>query len=362
MKIVDRLALSSLIAKVLPFTARTTVFPILTHVIIRDSKISAYNDMQGIEIESSELEGLNCAIPGDAINRILNTILSDTVDLDINEKQTALTLKFGKNKAKIAILPEDDFIYEFPTVTQAQTLFMSNAFLEAAGLCMTSVSEVPGHPELNTLTIVIQGKNIEMYSTDNKTMSRVTFIDEEAQGSAKLVIPAPFIAQLLDIRTWADNSKEKVELMYNEEVMLVDFGNGVKISTVLVKDFNIINFSELFNASIPDMERIVMYEPPISMRGALERASVFSELKNQKFVQVEADGDSLHFRAESALGRASDVVDLPCEIGEFSFIVDPEVLNRALLKTSHLSILPNLLLTYKKTSSLEFTHLVSYAD
>lgn len=361
MTVLNRSKLSQLVSNVLPFTATSAFLPILTHIALKDGKISAFNDMQGIEIETDALSELCCAVPGAAFLKIIKTINTEELDLTTDVNKHSLTIKFGKNKTKLAILPDDDFIYSFPEIEHAETLKISTVFLEAAKLCLASVSEVPGHPELNTLTIIIDGKNIELYATDNKTMSRVTFTEEEAQGNVKLVVPAQFFAQLLDLSE-STSTEDGITIKYNEELLSVDFNNGTRISTVVVKITSMIDFKEFFESEIPDMERLLLCEVPLGFVNALERASVFSELKNQKFVNIEVKEQALYLRSHSALGKADDIIEFPEDLGSFSFDVNPDTLAKAIVRTNELAILPNLIIAYRKTKNLEFTHLVSFAN
>ena len=360
MPTLERTDLVHLVGTVLPFTANSTFLPILTHVALKDGKIAAFNDMQGIEIEAPVLSELSCAVPGDAFLKILKTINTQEVELNTSDNRHSLNIKFGKNKTKLAILPDDDFIYSFPEIENAETLKVSSTFLEAAKLCLASVSEVPGHPELNTLTIIIENKNIELYSTDNRTMSRVTFTEKESQGSVKLIIPAQFFVQLINLSDEI-SSETGITLTYNSELLSVDFNNGIKISTVVVKISSMIDFKGIYDNELPDLQRIILSEAPLGLVNALERASVFSELKNQKFVNIEVKGQSVYLRSHSALGKADDIIEFPVELGTFNFDVDPETLAKAITRTNELAILPNLVVAYKKTKELEFTHLVSYA-
>ena len=361
MPILDRNSLIRLVGNVLPFTSNSAFLPILTHIALKDGKISAFNDMQGIEIETEVLSELRCAVPGNAFLKILKTVNNQEIELNTDKNRRSLTIKFGKNKTKLAILPDEDFIYSFPDIENAEVLSISTTFLEAAKLCLASVSEVPGHPELNTLTIIIEGKDIELYSTDNRTMSRVTFQEKEAQGSVKLIIPAQFFSQLI-VLTDETETTSNVTLTYNNELLSVDFNNGIKISTVVVKISAMVDFAGIFENELPDMERIVLCEAPAGFVNALERASVFSELKNQKFVNIDIKGNSAHLRSQSALGKADDIIEFPIDLGEFAVSIDPETLAKAIVRTNEIAILPNLVVAYKKTKDLEFTHLVSYAS
>ena len=334
---------------------------VLKDSVLKDSEISAFNDVQGITIETNVLEGLNCAVPGTTFLKLLKTINRPEVILDADENKSSLKIKFGRNRTQLAILPEEDFIYEFPKLEDAKTLEMSGIFLEASNLCLSSVSDVPGHPELNTLTVIIKNKTVSLYSTDNKTMSRVIFETNESIGDARLIVPAPFFIQLLELST-PSIRENGLTLKYNNKMMSVNFNNGTKISTMLMDVDDVMDFTGIFESEVPGLDRVLFTEPPEGLKNALERASVFSELKNQKIVNVDVKEKAIYLRAESALGNAADIIEFPIDLGNFSFGINPEVFLQAITRTNELALLPNMVMCFKKTAELEFTHLVSFAD
>ena len=108
-------SLKTMVGLAAPFLIDQDFIPILQHFWFRPNSVMAYNDIQAVRLMLDT--GLNCAVPGKLLGKLLGTISHEEIDLKLNQFGTELLIGYGKNQAKLPALSPNEFVFEMPDPT-----------------------------------------------------------------------------------------------------------------------------------------------------------------------------------------------------------------------------------------------------
>lgn len=326
--------------------------PILQHFCFSNDKVIAYNDEQAIEyFFKTDLE---LALPGSILIKMLSTLEND-VDISIFGKKNQVKLKSGKTELKLPFLPKEEFIFEFPDVSNIKGFVLNDGIIKGLERCITTSVE-SGTAKVG-ITWKVNEKVLTFYSTDNVTISKYECgIKNENNSDFLIITPTLFCQTLIDL--YKNTDSEKATLYLNEDYAVVDFENECRIFTRLYDTSLALNFEGAIKSVVPDIKRILFSEIPTGLQGALSRSMlVYSPDLGANF---EVNGTELKIDTVSNLGKSDDSIDLPFDSGSFTFIADPSLLNRALKVCDSISFQPNILVF--QDESKNFLHLINIGN
>lgn len=346
-----------------PFLMNSDFIPILTHFCFDTKSIIAYNDVAGIKL-SMESE-LDCAIPGSLLLKMLGTMTSETIKIEMPSKHQ-LQLLSGQTKIKLPILLHDEFVFDIPNLESTTSFDIPVSFLKGIEKCLISVSKDQSHPETTGITWIIDTSGIRLYSTDNKTMSKYSLVSDEPYYSDEYVfiVPAFFCEQLLDLADAYLNPEDSFKLHVSDKFVVAELGeNGLcYIFTRLIAAEQIIDYEKAIHRFFSSNSEVSLVNIPTELPAALERATLLTQSASfdAKTSNVKVTDDLCTILTESNYGNAKDIIELGYNAGNFSFEINPELIQRGLKVTNRIAVLEKVLLLSNDT--FNFLHLVSHSN
>ena len=351
-----------------PFLMSQDFIPILTHFCFDEKHVSAYNDVAGISI-SMESE-LHCAVPGQLLLKMLGTIGTETVRIEMPTEGTVKLIS-GKTNVKLPSLPPEDFVFELPDIVDVPAVKVPKEFLIGLSKCLISVGQDPSHPEQTGVAWAVEKNKISIYSTNNRSISKYSLEQEgigfeKEQEKLKVIIPAFFCEEIIALADVYAGNDDSIDLY------IQDITKGSKfVVAILGKHGSCKIFTRLINGEFMNFEGVIermlegansdsFVEIPEGLAATLERASLLLSVTDNNNSEVSVNEDEVTLLSESSFGKALDVIKFPKPLGTFRFDVDPVLIQNGFKVANKIALLPKLIVL--TTDSKNFTHLISHSN
>jgi len=327
---INKLELEAVLNKAAPFLMQKSFLPILTHFCFSENKVTAFNDLQAIEINYES--GLSCALPGALLQKMLSSLQSNA--LEITQKQAEVIIKSGKSKVKLPSLPDEDFIFEMPSKEDCDKIRLPLDVIGGLANCLISTSHDLANPEKSGVRLIIQDKTLEFYSTDTVSISRYRYKSNNVpECSVDIIVPEAFCEQLARLTRGKPTDVEETAYvqMYvsdkeGDTYLIVDIDSNVSIFTRLIEVEKKLGFKELFSMY---EERIGTWHViPKEILNIIDRACILTSAEDKFITTLEGKGSTLFIDTITKSGVSDDTLDFEGEIGTGRFKVNPEVVKR----------------------------------
>jgi len=189
-------SLKTMVGLAAPFLIDQDFIPILQHFWFRPNSVMAYNDIQAVRLMLDT--GLNCAVPGKLLGKLLGTISHEEIDLKLNQFGTELLIGYGKNQAKLPALSPNEFVFEMPDPTGI-SITLNDEVKLGFSKCLSTVGHDPTKPERNGISILVETDTIKLYTTDGITISTFKLGGSFLSGGVEelwAIMPTFFCEQL----------------------------------------------------------------------------------------------------------------------------------------------------------------------
>lgn len=314
--------------------------PIQTHFIFDGEGVQAYNDNLSIRVFFKN--ELSCALPGSVLLKLVSSMSAKEVTFE-QSGDNEIQVKSGRTRMKLPMLPVSDSTYqEPPTDDSTIVLDGTEKLLTSIARCMMSVGP-PHASNLSekgiTLSIAKSGK-ATMYSTDNRTLSRSTFKADILEGSGpfKLVLSQEFCSNLLNLASIFKD--EPIELAVQDDFVIAYFGEVAEIAGAIQDSDDQYDFEQILNSFAPDHAEGLKTQPiPDAVEGILQRSLILVGENKDKELRVTVDGETIEFFSTSTYGEVKDQVAFKRDMGDFTFMVDPALMQRAMTHTAQVAFL-----------------------
>lgn len=307
-----------------PALAAQSYVPVLAHVCFRDTHFYAYNDVMAVTVKCKT--GLTCAIPGDLLLKLVNSLTSETVLVTIMDDAQAL-VSGGRSRVKLPILPESAFVFKLPERKALGTVEVDDEFLIGLERCLISVGSDPARPSGMGVTLIWQKSGVNLYSTDNVSCSRFNAKSTKFDFPVDmpLVLPTSFCQQLVDLsRVYKDQS---VRLEVFQDYVLAKFGSEAELFSKFVLDVSPMDFEKIISRFTEGRTQKPI-EMPDTLKPAFQRALLVLDDKD-KATRVSLDGKRLLLATTTPMGDVRDQVNLLSEVtDELDFTINPELVVR----------------------------------
>lgn len=345
----NRLDLQDALSMVKAGLSSAEFIPVMTHFCFDGETVHAYNDVIGI---IAELETpLNCAIPGDLLMKLLPTLPNDEVGFKVKENKVTMTS--GKSVTHLPILEADSFVFKLPD--EHGIAFTANSnFLLGLKRCASGCGEDAQKLAEVGITMTIKDGQINLYSTDNATVShhRVSGIEADCQD-ATLVIPRVFADNVIGVCDAIGD--EKVIITWGSNWILAEIQDEVTIFARLI-DVDAYDFESIISAHIPEGE-LPLFEMPDALNRCLERSKILLSSVHDKSIEVVVEENNLTVYVNSPVsGDSKDEIELPLQLGDFRFKVNPDLMLKTQKITNRFAFLENVVVAREGS----FTRLISH--
>lgn len=325
--------------------ARKDFVEVLTCFCFDGKTITAYDDI--VILQAPCAAPIKGAVKASVLSSFVR--VAKAKEYEVSQSEAELSVKAGRSKLKLALLPETDFLHEFPSdekkaaFTTIEGKGLIDAFLRAA----ITIGTDPSQPELLGITLKFSDGRLTLYSTDNLTATRVKV---KAKGDADVKVQmSPRFCELI---TKVGLPMEK--LLIGEGWVEARFNDGVRLFGKACGDGALGSYSSLFKTV---SESKLSTEVPAGLERALERALVVWQQSSKqedcfdtKFVVSE---NRLRLTTETGLGRVDD--SMKFEHPDVEVLLVPGTVKKCLSGASGMTITSEFVVV----GSDEFLHVIS---
>lgn len=337
-----------------PALAAQSFVPILTHFLLKPDRVLAYNDVQGIE--AGFAVGLDCAVPGELLTKILNNLKAEEVLCSMLEGQVLVSA--GRSRLKMSFLPAANFPFKFPDTPPVTRLQLNPDFIRGLTKCLTSVGSDPTRPEQLGVTLT---PGPCLYATDNHTISKYKVLEADADFTQLkdqvVILPFFFCEQLISLAA-----------AYSDQQACLDLYTGAAVATVgkarcftkLAVDLEPLDFDKIIKKHVSESEVAELEcEVPDDFDAAFDRALLVLSGETDKTTRVTLDGKRLFLLSSSSTNEVRDQITLGKEYkAEADFLVDPVLVARGLKVSSKAAFMPKVFVL--RDLSGQFLHLIAH--
>lgn len=351
---VKRAALQAALSVVRPAIASKSYLPALTHVRFSKGWLTAYDEVIAITTSlllNEEIAGIEACVPGEQLIATVAQFTGEHLQMDV--KDGALTIKHGRSKVKLALLPASDFPFEVPDWPDA-AIPMTGALAGALATCAAGAGKDESLPATLGVTLCDDGGRLSAFATDNRTITAVrTGIAWPAHGWRASLLPASFCTAAAAM---AERNGHKENLLVcHGDVACADVDSVGQVWTRLMSDFKPLDYVRRIDAICPSELIGRMMPLPDGFDGAVSRAMLITSGEQQPAVTISVEGDVMRMGAEAATGRAQDELTLATPVDEDvePFRVDPSLLARAAKRCDAFLALPGALALFGDKGTLQ---------
>lgn len=307
--------------------ATHALIPVLSHFCFDGEYIYTYNGTQGLRVKFKT--DLNCAVPGDLLFKLLDSMTGDKVEIIQKEKE--IRIGMGKHKSKVSILPSTDFIFSPPSVEELFNFPVNGTFLKGMMRTGMSVNDNPMIRNQSGITF-LNLDSPRFYSTDGIRLSRYIMESEVTKKDFGTMFPRVFCAVLVTIGELFKEGK----LYFGKDFILADY-KDVQLYTMTIPDLEFLDFEEVIERCWPKDTVQPVEEIPFELFTALNRCLLFLSIQLDQYVDLTFEGNLLKIDVVSDLGEIHEEVELKNEYGDMTFSLDAKMLEQACLATKQCS-------------------------
>ena len=285
-----------------PALLPNAIVPAMAQVWFRGERAMTYNDTIAISVPlETPFQG---AVPGTTLIKVLKTSLAKQVELTATGP--ALELKAARTRLKLALTdPDSAFIFTMPKVEKYVGLDfdLGRAFVQALDHLMLSVGDDPLQADQCGVTLIQEGENLLLYSTNRSTIScaeipKLRFLPKET----RVILPTAFCQQLVSF-------KESLTLGLHIGTDHACFYAGkVEVWGRLLESKKPLDFVAVTKASLP--EDLTMVPVPHNLGRIVDRILAVSDDKGAAMTMT-VENERCSFELSSSRGEIFDSVALP---------------------------------------------------
>lgn len=359
-----RTEILALLNAVKPALSTNDLIPVLSMFWFTGTDILAYNDQISIQVPfKSNFVG---ALPGSVLLAMLNSSISDEVELSSQKGSTA-NLLVGKTKLKLAYLPRDDFsFFTIPDPDpKGYTLPVDPAeFLTGIESCLRSVGSDVSSPDQLGITLLRRGNTLQLFSTDRHTLSsaEVKLTDDPPLDEGdRVILSQPFCKQMLRLLNWrtaagegvddeegeeeAPKEEEKsrfsskapkqIDLEITDKYALLAIGGGEEALLYgrLIKSDHPLDYEGIYNSHASKTHLKGLVDVPSNLGMVLDRANIIVKASLKPVathIEVTALQESSRatFVSKSDTGEVTDTLKLGVAHPEVAVTVSPKLMKK----------------------------------
>ena len=349
----NRQELLDSLAMVKPGLSNFDLVPILTHFCFSEGTVLAYNDVLAIEAEVDI--DLDCGVPGDVMLSMLGSM--KTKDIEVEQSDAEILIKAGRSKAKLAVLPKEDYLFKMPATKSADKLRVGPDFINGLRKCLISVGDDPTHPEQTGIVLIASKAEVSLYSTDNKTLSKYE-VDEEydIKSQVLVILTKEFCDQLVAISTKLPKNKIDLFIDTKNDYVIASFEEEVTVYSKLLDDSSVSDFDSILDKFSMSSKSFVPI--PADLKEATARAQIILKSAVDKELHIAIKKRTLQVEAKSSFGEVKEPIAMSKSFDETTFIIDSDMFARPIDSCKDISFQQGAVLFRDEA----FIHLVSHFE
>lgn len=234
---IERSLFLSVLDTTKPALSGRNFIPVLSCFCFDEGRAYAFDDLISISMKLDV--PIRGAVRGNSLLALLQSTSVEQVDL--RQKDNVLNIgfstKISKSEHAFSVLPTSDFVFQDPDPEVAGTIVdITDAFLAGMDLCMLSATADTSHPDRMGVALVSDGETLDLFSTDDTTISRARVpvgrggIDPKGTKIAT-VLPLDFCKILSSICKGREGDRS---LLLGDAFALALVGEDIQITTKLI--------------------------------------------------------------------------------------------------------------------------------
>jgi len=327
--------LLSVLKKAKPALSYNDIVPVLSHFCFDRNRVFAYDDISAIEVELDHDSGMECAVPGDALFKVLSSISPDK-PVKIVSGSGNIKLSYGRSKLELFTLPRDSFLYDPMEVTGFDLMgrldgAAARGFIDVLQSVMFSVgTNAASQFELGVNVRFTKKGPMQMLSTDGVSISRTAFGDPMRPGfEGDILLPAFFCNYLLGGTLDTDSKELSVE--FNDgSVAALDSSAKVFSRIPFTPDVERIN--KAIDSHFVGADDLLAVPNREDLSEILNRCIVVSSDDFQNRVTLKFTRTALQVAASGKFGSVSESVPMKYNGDDREVVADPALVRRAILQ------------------------------
>ncbi|AFV81301.1 putative beta clamp protein [Vibrio phage vB_VpaS_MAR10] len=325
--------------------------PVLSHFCFTaDGDVYAYNDLVGVTVREHDF-GIVGALPGKDLLKVISSFGKADIQIEELDSGAGVLIKSGRSKTKLAMLGEDDFVYDPVTNSGLEPrveLELSEEILAAFKKCITGIGDDPTCPAQMGVTVT----DNFLFSTDNITITAYEF-EDPIEGIGQVILPKQFCELVTELSKY--NKSEVITLsFYDDNVTAILEDESVEITTRLISDDEPFDFEGVLESFLEDDNLVKI---PTEFKDMFARAEAVLGKGDDALLKVLVEDEVLSITAKSATIELDDECDMDAD--PISFLVDAGMVARACNFTSHVALLDSAMFF---SDGGAFYHLISHGE
>lgn len=239
-------------------------------------------------------------------------------DLEVTSEGESVRFKAGRSKLDMPCLPASEFLFKAPR-TEGTEISVTPELLSALKLSAISLGQNAAQPWMLGVTMAANATALTLYSSDNKTATRVSL--PGAYPDVVTLLPPRFVSLILSLSR--EESPETIHLA--SDWALAVFPSGLRLFSRTIGGADAKTFKKLFSAA----DRTDAYPIPKGLEAALARAAVVLPHSREPFTRFAVSGGKLSLVTRSDAGNVADKVPF-ADHPDITATAAPDNLARAL--------------------------------
>jgi DNA polymerase III sliding clamp (beta) subunit (PCNA family) len=333
---IERQGLVDALKNVEPALAKNDVVHEFTHVWFNKGCLRAGNS-QGLAIQTDFKSDFEGGLPGLSLLGLVNNSASKTVSLEQKGEEILVTL--GGCKAHLPYLKENGLLSNLervegvPLTEEIEAAF--KAVIPFVGRASSNKVEERG------VTVYRAADSVEIFSTDDSTVTRVLQPWPGIKPGKRLVLSKEFVEQVIALC----------------KSSLAEARINLDTKTVTVSDKSIVVCSKPWTTENPvDMQAIYArnmegqkpFKIPQRLRLALARSFVMLDGEKEPHCVLNIANKVLRITTETKHGLLKDAIPLEADVPAIEVQVNPVYLKRVLTVCTKMAISKNCVVMYGK--------------
>lgn len=324
----NRVELVEKLDRVSPALSANNLVPVLSHFWFTNNTLMAYNDQ--IAISTKLASTFTGAVPGGTLNSLLSVSRAKDVEFLSGEDSDGkklpegqLLIKAASSKLKLPFMPEEATkLFEMPKPDPKNALSVKmDEFLEALESCMRSLKEDTSMPDSLGITLEFGSQQIDMFATNDATISYARVKSTKQQTEARVVISGNFCRQMISLAK-LDGAKH-IEI--HDDYSLFQCGDNILFGR-LVDVARPLDFDSVIEQSFPKALHKNQVAIPSKLQLILERAVIITESKTERSkTAITVKQGIAKFYSHSDKGEVRDSAQLEEAQPDVTVNIDPRL-------------------------------------
>ncbi len=290
-----------------PAISNNNMIPVLMHVWFTKTHVMTFNDSIAISAPcNTDFAG---AVPGTLLIDLLKRAKGTETELIPSKDE--LLIKAGSTKVKLPLLPPSSFVHEMPSLSKDTVAIPAAELIKRIAGCLRSVSDDTSVPDHLGVTLIPNGSELHLFSTNHATLSHAR-VKTKYSLKSRVVLSTAFCKQLVQLTDGGKSANVKLDIQPTYSLMITD--EGVTLFGRLIDVDRPLEFPDMLRASTPKdyQKHLVPFPKNGKLLDIAERAIIVTDSPIDKgSTTITVNDGKMIFLSKSSTAEVRDVALVP---------------------------------------------------